>query len=121
MNPDTSAGAQPWNIANAVLYATNMAASHFVDEWQWDDKVAPLGHILKTAKMNDIIMVAPRRQRGEFALHKLLKNTKAFCTAWHAGHQGEPGTAMHYAGLIACQGSETSPHDGETRYAKTLA
>lgn len=121
MNPDTSAGAQSWNIANAVLYATNMAASHFLDEWQWDDSVAPLGPKLRTAKMNEVVMIAPRRNRGEFALEAMLRKTKSFCTEWHAGLQGDPGTAMHFAGLIACQGSEQSAHEGEVRYAETLA
>ena len=120
MNPDTGVGAKPWNIANAVLYATNMAASHFVDDWQWDDKIAPLAPVLRKAQMKDVVMVAPRRNRGEFDLQSLLRKTKSYCIDWHAGLQGEPGTAMHYAGLIACQGSETKPHEGESRYAKTL-
>jgi hypothetical protein len=120
MNPDTEEGSRPWNIANAVLYATNMAASHFIDDWQWDDQIAPLGPRLQKAQMKDVVLVAPRRNRGEFALENLLRNTKAYCTEWHAGLQGEPGTAMHYAGLIACQASETHASEGEYRYAETL-
>lgn len=120
MNPDTAAGSKPWNIGNAVLYATNMAASHFVDDWQWDDQVAPLGSKLKKAGMKEVVMIAPRLNRGEFSFESLLRNTKDYCIDWHAGLKGEPGTAMHYAGLIACQASETKASEGENRYAATL-
>lgn len=120
VNPDTAAGAKPWNIANAVLYATNLAAAHFLDEWHWDDQIAPLASTLRSAKMNDVVMVAPRRNIGEFDLQQLLRKTKAYCTDWHRGLRGEPGSAMHYAALIACQASETRAHEGESRYAATL-
>jgi hypothetical protein len=121
LNPDTSAGAQSWNAAHAVQHATHLAACHVLDDWQWDDAVAPSSAVLRRVTMNDVVLVAPRRGRGQFSVQGLLHDTKGWCAQWALGLQGEPGSAMHYAGLIACQASQTRAPDGETRYAETLS
>ena len=120
VNPSTSAGLQSWNVGHAVKYATEIAVHHLPGKWTWDNRLGPSIGALKTGSMHDAAVIPPTLANGGYDLHQLLRNTHAYCSAWAAGNKGKPGSLLHFAGLIACQGSETEAPSGEQRYAESV-
>jgi hypothetical protein len=118
---DSKEGVQPWNVAHAVLYATEIAVNQCLDSWDRDEKfVDPRGQHLSAVTMKDMIVLRPGLHKDSFDISAMLKSTKAFCNAWHSGHKGHPGSGIHFAALVACQASQTVLPSYEERYAETL-
>eukprot|EP00892_Ulva_mutabilis_P000256 jgi/Ulvmu1/10230/UM060_0031.1 len=119
-SPSSSAGLQPWNMGHAVKYAAEIAVHTLPDNWAWDTRLGPSTGAQQVGTMHDAAVIPPVLGNGAFDLHQLLRNTHAYCAAWAAGNKGQPGSLVHFAGLIACQGSETVAPREEQRYADTV-
>lgn len=119
-DPSSSAGLQPWNVGHAVQYAAELAVNNLACNWTWDERLGPSIGALHRWTMHDAAVVPPGTVNGAFDIHQLLRNTRAYCSAWAAGLKGTPGSLLHFAGLIACQGSETDVPHGEQRYAESV-
>ena len=119
-DPSSSAGLQPWNVGHVVQYAAELAVNQLSCNWTWDERLGPSAGALHSGTMNDAAVIPPATVSGAFNLHQLLRNTHAYCSAWAAGLKGKPGSLLHFAGLIACQGSETDVPSGELRYAESV-
>jgi len=110
------AGMLEWNPAKFALYAIDLAINQHVRNWGWHGKVDVPASRARIG-LQDVALVRPALHDATLNIDLMLRNTKAFCGAWHSGRRGAAGSIGHYAGLIACQASQQEVPEYESRYA----